>query len=426
MPLLINPKSDALKSILERGKVDYPIEEKRVRDIIARIEKKGDNALFEATRRFDKIRLTIKTVRISQTELKQQATKCPKPLQKAIRQAIENIRLFHQKQLPTGYEIKRHGIRLAQQVLPLDSVGLYIPGGSAPLFSTILMTAIPAQIAGVKRIAAVTPPSHFGLHPAMAYAFSRLGITEVYRLGGAQAIAALALGTASVPRVDKIVGPGNLYVSLAKKILFGRTDIDMIAGPSEICIIADKEAPSAFVARDLLSQAEHGTGRESAVLLTDSPILAEAVVRELNRIVPDTKAAAPLRQALQTYGLIAVLPSLSACADFSNKMAPEHLELMVRQPRLLLKKIKHAGSVFLGDWTCESLGDYFAGPNHVLPTHSTARFFSPLGVYHFIKRMNVTEYDRNAFMASGKAVAAMAEAEGLFFHADAAHIRLYA
>jgi histidinol dehydrogenase len=286
------------------------------------------------------------------------------------------------------------------------------------------MTVIPAQTAGVKRIVAATPPSKKPLHPAMAYSFKVLKLKEIYRIGGAQAIAALALGTKRVPAVDKIAGPGNLYVSLAKKILYGKIDIDMVAGPSEILVIADRSANPEFAARDLLSQAEHGTGRESAVLLTDSVILARAVQKCVKKLLSSGRAGQKAKKAIQNYGMIGVLRSLKACVDLANRIAPEHLELLVKRPQDLLKGIRNAGTVFLGHYACESVGDYLAGPNHVLPTNGTARFFSPLGVYHFLKRMNVTGYSREALRKNGKHVIEMALAEDLFFHADAVRVRL--
>jgi histidinol dehydrogenase len=423
---ILKGKSSArLKRILNRGNIEYPREERAVRAIIRQVKLSGNRALFALTRKFDKVTLASGNIRVSSAHLTKQANRCSRPLQFAIKSAIQNIRRFHKKQKLQGYVTRpQKGIRLGLQVMPIESVGLYIPGGKSPLFSTILMTAIPAQIAGVKRIVVVTPPTRQGLHPAMAYALKQLKLTQVYQIGGAQAVAALAFGTSAIPRVDKIVGPGNIYVSLAKKILYGKVDIDMVAGPSEILVIADKYTPPAFIARDLLSQAEHGTGDESVILLTNNSKLAQAVHKEIRSLV----AASPLRRrvekSLERYGAIIVLKSIAECVELANRIAPEHLELLVKHPRTLVKKIKNAGAVFLGPYACESIGDYFAGPNHVLPTNGTARFYSPLGVYHFTKRMSVVEYSKKALQKSGSKIVTMALEEDLPFHAASVTIRL--
>jgi histidinol dehydrogenase len=306
----------------------------------------------------------------------------------------------------------------------VDSTAIYVPGGFFPLFSTVLMTAIPAQAAGVRRIAVATPPRKSGLDPAMAYCFLKLGLTEIYRMGGAQAIAAFALGTKSVPKVDKIVGPGNNYVSLAKKLLYGVIDIDMIAGPSEILVIADGSAKPAFIARDLLSQSEHGSGSESSVLLTTDAKLARAVQSEIASLVKSESDSSPIRRALSNYGLIMVLKNLAECVAIANRIAPEHIEIMTRHPRNVLKEVRNAGAAFIGGYACEPVGDYFAGPSHVLPTNGTARFFSPLSVYHFLKRMSVIEYDDRALKGAGDKIIRMAEKEGLKYHAEAVRVRL--
>jgi histidinol dehydrogenase len=412
-----------LKRILSRGDIRFDQEEKAVRTIIDAVAKKGDAALFGFARKFDRVVLTTRNIRLTQAEIDKAAKGCEPRLRKAIDEAAKNIRRYHEKQPLADFTFSpSKGVRLRQRTLAIDSLGLYIPGGAAPLFSTILMTAIPAQVAGVRRIAIATP-CRDGLHPAMAYCFQLLGLTEIYRMGGAQAIAALALGTRSVPAVDKIAGPGNLYVSLAKKLLYGRVDIDMIAGPSEILVIADNTASPAFIARDLLSQSEHGSGKESSVLLTTSSKLAYAVRDEIARLVKSEPASSPIRKALEAYGLILILKNIDECVTLANRIAPEHLEIMVKKPESVLKSIRCAGAVFLGSNTCEPVGDYFAGPSHVLPTNGTARFYSPLSVYHFIKRMSVIEYSRDALKSCGEKIIRMANEEGLRYHAEAVRIR---
>lgn len=424
IPIIRNPSQARLDRLRLGSDPASDVKRKIALGIIRDIEKGGDRALFRLTRRFDRYPLNAKNIRISEIELGNQSRLCPEPLKKAIRIAARNIRSFHARQISKGYALKPgNGIHLAQKVMPLESVGLYIPGGFSPLFSTILMTVIPAQLAGVRRIVAVTPPKKAGLHPAMAFTFRFLGIKEIYRVGGAQAIAALAIGTKSIQKVDKIAGPGSRYVAAAKKELFGRVNIDMDAGPSEICIIADRDADPSFVARDLLSQAEHGTGDECVTLFTDSSILAAQVQAEVASLVRRVSRGHGLHRVLANRSLIAIWDSIPVCLDRANGLAPEHLELMVRDPFAALKKVRHAGSVFLGAWSCESLGDYFAGPNHVLPTGGTARFSSPVGVYDFVKRMNVLSYDRAALEKAAGPVARMAEAEGLPFHAEAARFR---
>jgi len=414
-----------LKSILSRGDVRFDQEEKAVRAVISRIRKEGDKALFAFTKRFDGVTLSPASLRIGKTEIRARAKKCDHALRKAIDAAIANIRQYHSRQEAPDFAFSpSRGVLLNQRTLPVDSAAIYVPGGFHPLFSTVLMTVIPAQVAGVRRIAIATPPRKGGLDPAMAYCFLKLNLTEIYRMGGAQAVAAFAIGTKSVPKVDKIVGPGNNYVSLAKKLLYGIIDIDMIAGPSEILVIADGSARPAFIARDLLSQSEHGSGSESSVLLTTDAKLAKAVQAEVASLIKNEPAKSSICRALSSYGLIMVLKNLDECVKVANRIAPEHIEIMTRNPRQVLKGVRNAGAAFLGSYTCEPVGDYFAGPSHVLPTNGTARFFSPLSVYHFLKRMSVMEYDRPALKHAGDKIIRMADKEGLSYHAEAVKIRV--
>jgi histidinol dehydrogenase len=414
----------AIKKILDRRLVRLDKEELVVRNIIDEVRKKGDKALFSYAKKFDTIKLSKSNIKLSKNDINVAAAKCTLALKKAINAAVANIRRYHDKQLKGDFSFSpSKGVTLAQRTLPVSSLGLYIPGGIAPLFSTVLMTAIPAQMAGVERIAVATPCRE-GLNPAMAYCFKLLNLTEIYRIGGAQAIAAFAYGTKSIEAVDKIAGPGNIYVSLAKKMLYGTIDIDMIAGPSEVLVIADESAKPSVIVRDLLSQSEHGTGKESSVLLTTSLKIAKAVSEELNDLIKTEQQNNGLVNAIKEYGLILVLKTLDECVDVANRIAPEHLELSVKNPRKLLPFIKNAGAVFLGHNTCESVGDYYAGPSHVLPTNGTARFFSPLSTYHFLKRMSVIEYDGNALKNAAPDIIAMAEAEGLFYHAEAVRSRI--
>jgi histidinol dehydrogenase len=415
---------NAIKKILDRRLVRFDKEEVVVRNVIDEVRKKRDKALFSYAKKFDNIKLSKANVRLSKGDISLAAAKCNPALKKAINNAAVNIRRYHEKQLKGDFSFSpSKGVTLAQRTLPVSALGLYIPGGMAPLFSTILMTAIPAQVAGVERIAVATP-CRGGLNPAMAYCFKLLNLTEVYRIGGAQAIAAFAFGTESIKAVDKVAGPGNIFVSLAKKILYGTIDIDMIAGPSEVLVIADDSAKPSVIVRDLLSQSEHGTGKESSVLLTTSTKIAKAVSEELNSLLKTEKQNAGLVKAIKEYGLILVLKTLEECAAVANEIAPEHLELSVKNPRKLLPLIKNAGAVFLGHNTCESVGDYYAGPSHVLPTNGTARFFSPLSTYHFLKRMSVIEYDGDALKSAAPDIIAMAEAEGLHYHAEAVRSRI--
>jgi histidinol dehydrogenase len=371
------------------------------------------------------VELTPDTIEVAQNELVNALNSIDRDLLRVIEKSAENIRAFHEKQLENSwFTTNENGIFLGQKITPLSRVGVYVPAGSAPLPSTVLMDVIPAKVAGVEEIVLCSPPSKNGKIDPVILACAKLaGVHRVFMVGGAQAIAAMAYGTQTIPKVDKIVGPGNIYVATAKKMVFGICGIDMIAGPSEILIIADETANPAYVAADLLSQAEHDK-LASSILLTVSKELAQNVINELETQLSKLTRAEIATESLENYGAIVVTETINEAVDISNLIAPEHLEVCTKNPFDLLPLIKNAGAIFLGNYSPESLGDYFAGPNHTLPTSGTARFFSPLGVYDFIKRQSVISYSRDAFNAVASDVAAFAQAEGLTAHAGAVRIRV--
>lgn len=395
----------------------------KVTDILNNVRLNKDEALKYYTKCFDGIELD--DFKVSEDELNQAAALADASFVAAMQNASHNIEVFHQAQIQSGYRLdKEYGIYLGQRVLPLDSVGIYVPGGRAQYPSSVLMNAIPARIAGVKRIVMITPPSkEGGLHPNIAAAAKIAGVTEIYKIGGAQGIAALAYGTQSIQKVDKIVGPGNIFVATAKKLVFGTVDIDMIAGPSEILVIADENANPAYVAADLLSQAEHDP-MASAILVSNSASLIEKVNVELAKQVEQLPKVEIAKASLQAYGTSILCDDLSQCVEISNQIAPEHLELMIAEPMAYLDQVKHAGSVFLGYYTCESIGDYFGGTNHVLPTSGTARFSSALGVDSFIKKSSFLYYSEEAVKTYGSQIIKMAQEENLDAHANAVKVRL--
>lgn len=392
-------------------------------NIIREVRENGDEACKEYTKKFDGI--DIAQFRVSEEEIEEAISKCDPFFCESMNRAKDNIVYFHQAQKQNGYMLqKEKGIYLGQRVLPLSSVGIYVPGGRAQYPSSVLMNAIPAHVAGVKRIVMVTPPSKTGeIHPNIAYAAKIAGVTEIYKIGGAQAIAALAYGTESIPSVDKIVGPGNIFVAAAKKLVFGKVDIDMIAGPSEILVIADEKGNPTYLAADLLSQAEHDP-MASAVLLTTSKELLEQVNQELRIQTDKLPKKAIVEESLKNYGKAIVCDSIEECIDIANFIAPEHLELMVEDPMKYLGLVLNAGSVFMGYYTCESIGDYFGGTNHVLPTSGTARFSSALGVDSFIKKSSFLHYTKEAIDAYGQYIVSMAQEEELQAHANAAKVRM--
>ena len=394
-----------------------------VADIIATVRQKGDAALYEYARRFDKVELTA--LAVTEAELDQAFAAVDEDFIAVLRQAAANIRAFHEKQVRNGFLLERQGgAIIGQKITPIEKVGLYVPGGTAAYPSTVLMDAIPAKIAGCEEIVVVTPPGRDGsVNPAILVAAKIAGVDRIFKVGGAQAVAALAYGTESVPQVDKIVGPGNAYVAEAKKQVFGQVAIDMIAGPSEILVVADGTADARFVAADMLSQAEHDK-MASAVLVTDSRRLAEAVSAELERQLPLLPRAEIARASIDRNGKIIVTDGgLSQAIDIANRIAPEHLELCVDNPFDYLDKIRNAGSIFLGKYCPEALGDYLAGPNHTLPTSGTARFSSPLSVDDFVKKTQFTYYTRDALAAVSGKIALFAAKEGLDAHAKSATIR---
>ena len=391
--------------------------------IIDDVRKRGDEAVIEYTRRFDSVAVNTAGLRVTEEILRESAARVAPEVLDALRVAIENVRVFHERQREESWEITpRDGVRLGQRITPLERVGLYVPGGTAAYPSSIVMNVVPAQVAQVERIVVTTPPRTLAENPAVAAALVELNVNEIYAVGGAQAIAALAFGTETIPRVDKITGPGNKYVAAAKKLLFGVVGIDAIAGPSEIVIVADQTARPEFVAADLLAQAEHGEDA-SAVLITTEPALAERVSEELRRQVELLPRREIAQASLENYGGIVVVDKLDEACAIVNELAPEHVEIVTSDDEATAAKIKHAGAIFFGSYTPEAVGDYLAGPNHVLPTGRTARFSSALGVYDFVKRTSLLRYSASAFEGVAESVSVFARCEGLAAHARSASIR---
>lgn len=393
-----------------------------VSDIIADVRENGDKALFAYCEKFDKAKLSA--LQVTQQEMDEALAQVEPAFLEILEKAAANIRKFHSRQVRNSFVINdEDGVVIGQKIIPVDRAGLYVPGGTASYPSTVLMDSIPAKIAGCREVVMVTPPNQEGkIQPVILAAAKVAGIDRIFKVGGAQAIAALAYGTETVPKVDKIVGPGNAFVAEAKKQVFGKVSIDMIAGPSEILIVADGATDPRYAAADLLSQAEHDK-LASAVLVTDSLRLAEAVQQELERQIPLLERREIARASIDDYGKIIVAENLMQAIDIANEIAPEHLELCVEQPFDYLDKIRHAGSIFMGRNCPEALGDYFAGPNHTLPTSGTARFSSPLSVDDFIKKTQFTYYTKDALKKVAKDVAYFAKAEGLTAHAKSAAIR---
>ena len=394
-----------------------------VTDIIAQVRAKGDEALYAYCEKFDGVKLNA--LQVTQEEMDEAFSLVEPRFIAVLEKAAENIRAFHACQKREGFTLKKeNGVMVGQKIIPVDRAGLYVPGGTASYPSTVLMDAIPAKLAGVRDVVMVTPPGKDGkIKPVILAAAKIAGVDRIFKVGGAQAIAALAYGTESIPKVDKIVGPGNAFVAEAKKQVFGTVSIDMIAGPSEILVVADATAQPAYVAADLLSQAEHDK-MASAVLVTDSAALAEAVQAELEKQIPLLERSEIARVSIDTNGKIIVADPLSAAIEIANEIAPEHLELCVDNPFDYLDSIRHAGSVFMGKYCPEALGDYFAGPNHTLPTSGTAKFSSPLSVDDFIKKTQFIYYSEEALAEVAEDVAYFARQEGLTAHAKSAVIRL--
>ena len=393
-----------------------------VSQIILDVRKGKDKAVIEYCRRFD--RVNLRSLEVTREEIEEAKAQVTPEFLAILQKAAANIRDYHEKQVCSGFEMEKDGIVLGQKVTPIENVGIYVPGGTAAYPSTVLMDSIPAKIAGCKQIVMVTPPGKDGkVNPAILAAADVAGVDRIFKVGGAQAIAALAYGTESIPQVDKIVGPGNAFVAEAKKQVFGRVAIDMIAGPSEILIVADSASDPRHIAADMLSQAEHDK-LASAVLVTDSEALAKAVQAELEVQIPELPRADIARHSIDVNGKIIVAEDLLVAIDVANRLAPEHLELMVDDPFAYLDKIENAGSVFMGRNCPEALGDYFAGPNHTLPTSGTARFSNPLSVDDFVKKTQYTYYTKEAFGKVARDVAYFATQEGLTAHAKSALSRL--
>ncbi|NPB07509.1 MAG: histidinol dehydrogenase [Aquificae bacterium] len=411
-------EEERLKYLARRGEIMEEEYEERVKEILKRVREEGDRALLEFTEKFDGEKLSPEELEVPYEELERAYESIEEDVREALEVAEERIRVFHEKQLENSFIKEESGIILGQKVLPLERVGVYVPGGKAAYPSTVLMNVVPASVAGVEEIIMVSPrPSKYTL--AAAYI---AGVSRVYRVGGAQAVGALAYGTETIPKVDKIVGPGNIYVALAKKLVFGTVDIDMIAGPSEILVIADERANPTWVAADLLSQAEHDE-LAAAILVTPSLDLAEKVKEEVTRILESLERSDIARSSLSRFGTIFIVRDLYHACEVANHIAPEHLEIMTADPMALVPEIRHAGAIFMGDYTTEPLGDYLLGPNHTLPTGGTARFFSPLGVYDFLKRSSLLYVSREGFGRVADYAETIARAEGLTAHKLAVSVR---
>lgn len=422
------PLQGRLAEVLgRRGAIPADIEETAAA-IVAAVRDRGDDAVAEFTARFDGVSLTPGRFRVPQKALQDALRSADPALMGAVERAAANIRSFHEAQKAgSWFREDGDGVVLGRRITPLRRVGICVPGGEAPLISSLLMAAVPAQVAGVDEICVVTPPRPSGLpHPGLLAAAGFLGLDEVYAIGGAQAVAALAHGTATVPAVDKIVGPGGPYTVAAKRQVYGVVGIEMVPGPSEIAVLADESADPVFVAADLLSQAEHGSGFEAAVCITTSEELARAVRDEVDRQMAGLPRAEAAARALSRYGVAVIVPDLQTGVELVNRLAPEHLELLVAEPRAWLERVRHAGAVFLGEASTEPVGDYYAGTNHVLPTNGAARFASGLGLADFVKATSVVAWTPERLRASAADVALLARAEGFEAHARAVEVRLEA
>ena len=417
-------RANILADLLKRDPNNYSAYEDTVQAIVDDVRARGDEALFEYTKKFDGAELSADNIRVTQAEIQEALSQVDPNLLAVMKKSMKNIREYHEKQKQySWFDSKPNGTILGQKVTALSSVGVYVPGGKAAYPSSVLMNIIPAEVAGVEKIFMVTPTGKDGkVNPVTLIAAHLAGATEVYKVGGAQAIAALAFGTKSIPRVNKIVGPGNIFVALAKKAVYGHVSIDSIAGPSEILVLADETANPRFVAADLLSQAEHDE-LASAILVTTSMELAEKVSAEAEAFVQNLSRKAILEKSLENYGYILVADSMEDAIETANAIASEHLEIVTKNPFEVMTKIQNAGAIFMGEYSSEPLGDYFAGPNHVLPTNGTAKFFSPLGVDDFIKKSSIIYYSREALEAVHTDIESFAEAEHLTAHANSVRVR---
>lgn len=416
-------KEELLRTLAERSTESFQKQQDAVDAIVRDVKAKGDAAVFAYTQKFDGVTISPDNLWVTQEEIDAAYKAIDPELLTVIRESAANVRAFHERQRRNSWFDTKDGIILGQRVTPIAKVGVYVPGGRAVLSSSVLMNIIPAKVAGVPEIVMVTPPQKEGaLNPASVVAAVEAGVTRIAKVGGAQAIAALAYGTESIPRVDKIVGPGNIYVALAKKAVYGSVGIDSIAGPSEILVLADETATPRYVAADLLSQAEHDV-MASAILVTTSRELAEKVDAEVYAMTQKLSRKDTIEKSLENYGRIFVADSMEAAIDAANDIASEHMEILTKDPWETMTHIKNAGAIFLGEYSSEPLGDYFAGPDHILPTNGTARFFSPLSVDDFIKKSSVICYSRSELEKVYKKVVTFAEAEGLTAHANSIRVR---
>lgn len=417
-------KNNLLQDLLKRSPNNYGQYESIVADIIEQVKTRKDDAVKEYTRKFDKWDTDSLSLQVTREEIDEAYTKIDAPFIEVMKKSAENIRVFHQKQLHNSwFEPKTDGTILGQKITPIAVSGVYVPGGKAAYPSSVLMNVIPAKVAGVPKIVMTTPAGPDGkVNPGTLVAASIAGVDEIYKVGGAQAIAAMAFGTETIPKVDKITGPGNIFVALAKKACFGYVSIDSVAGPSEILVLADETATPRYVAADLLSQAEHDE-LASAILITTSMDLAKAVSAEVDKFLKELSRAAIISKSLDNYGYILVAESMDDAIDAANEVASEHLEILTKDPFAVMTKIQNAGAIFLGEYSSEPLGDYFAGPNHILPTNGTARFFSPLNVDDFLKKTSIISYSREALEAVHKDIELFAGREGLTAHANSIKVR---
>lgn len=417
-------KTNLLESLLKRSPNSYGEYEETVNEMIRQVRARGDEALFEYTQKFDGCGLTAETVKVSQEEIRQAYREVSPEFLEVMKKSAANITRFHEKQLHNSWFLpEENGTILGQKITPIAVSGVYVPGGKAPYPSSVLMNVLPARVAGVPRIIMTTPPGPDGkVNPNILAAADIAGVNEIYKAGGAQAIAAMAFGTESIPKVDKITGPGNIFVALAKKACFGYVSIDSIAGPSEILVLADESATPGYVAADLLSQAEHDE-MASAILITTSKDLANRVSEEVTALTGRLSRKEIIEKSLENYGYILIARDMDEALCAVNEIASEHLEILTQNPFEIMTKVKNAGAIFLGEYSSEPLGDYFAGPNHILPTNGTARFFSPLNVDDFLKKTSIISYSREALSKVHKQIEMFAEEEGLTAHANSIRVR---
>lgn len=422
--LTADTQKDILNSLLKRSPNNYTEYESVVAGIIENVKTKGDQAVFEYTKQFDKWDIDADSVRVTEAEIEEACSVIEEEFIEVMKRSAANIEEFHRKQLRNSWiDTRPDGTILGQRILPISVSGVYVPGGKAAYPSSVLMNVIPAKVAGVQKIIMTTPAGADGkVNPGTLVAARIAGVDEIYKVGGAQAIAAMTFGTESIPKVDKITGPGNIFVALAKKACFGYVSIDSIAGPSEILVLADETANPRYVAADLLSQAEHDE-LASAILITTDARLAEAVNKEIDGFLQQLSRTGIIRKSLENYGYILLADSMDEAVLAANAIASEHLEILTRDPYAVMTKIQNAGAIFLGEYSSEPLGDYYAGPNHILPTNGTAKFFSPLNVDDFMKKTSIISYSREALERAHKDIELFAEKEGLTAHANSIRVR---